>query len=109
MKFGDYVSGVVTGLGYPPPSVHLPYSLILLVAIAIDWFCWILKPFVTIRPLFTPMRVRIAGTYHYYSCQKAKNDLQYHPIVTYQEGLARSLDYFKSIERPISGDKPQKS
>ena len=42
------------------------------------------------------MRVRLAGTYHYYNCQRAKNDFGYQPVVSYEEGLHQSLDYFKN-------------
>ena len=96
MKFADYITQVVTGLHYPPPSKYLPYKLILILAIILQWVLWLLSPLVTIKPLFTPMRVRLAGTYHYYNCQRAKDDFGYQPVVSYEEGLCRSLDYFKN-------------
>jgi sterol-4alpha-carboxylate 3-dehydrogenase (decarboxylating) len=95
VEFGYYINQVVTGFGYPSPQIHLPYYLILFMAIMTEWGCWLLSPFITFKPLFTPLRVRLAGTFHYYSCQKAKDHFNYRPIVSFHDGICRSLDYFK--------------
>ena len=86
----------MTGFGYPPPSIRLPFTLVLALAVLLGWLSWLLSPLVTIRPLFTPLRVRIAGTSHYYNCQKAKNHFNYRPIYTFDEGLDKSIQHFKS-------------
>lgn len=96
LPFSDYISQLVVGFGYPPPSIHLPFNLILILAMLLGWLSWLLSPLVTIRPLFTPMRVRIAGTYHYYNCQKAKDHFNYKPIFTFTEGMEKSIQHFKN-------------
>ena len=59
---------------------------------------WLLRPFIKVTPTFTPTRVRLAGTHHYYSCEKAKKDFGYAPVVTYEEGIKRTLDAFKYLK-----------
>jgi sterol-4alpha-carboxylate 3-dehydrogenase (decarboxylating) len=35
---------------------------------------WLLSPIVKIESTFTPMRIALAGTHHYYSSKKARSD-----------------------------------
>jgi sterol-4alpha-carboxylate 3-dehydrogenase (decarboxylating) len=35
---------------------------------------WLLSPLVKIDSTFTPMRIALAGTHHYYSSKKARSD-----------------------------------
>ena len=95
LPFWSYISQVLVGLGYPPPSRHLPYWLVLLLALLLQFIVWLLSPIITISPTFTPSRVRLAGTHHYYSCQRAKKDFGYTPPVTFEEGLRRTLEDYK--------------
>ena len=97
LQFWDFISKVLKGLDYPPPKWHLPYWLIYFIALMIQFFCFIL-PFANFKPTFTPMRVALAGTHHYYSCERAKKDLGYKPPVTFDEGLKRALEHFSYLK-----------
>ena len=97
IPFWDFISLVVSGLGYPAPSFKLPYWLIYLLALLLHMVCLLLRPLVTLQPTFTPMRVALSGTHHYYSCQRAKRDFGYSPVVSFDEGVRRSLEHFSHL------------
>ena len=93
------MSQIATGLGYPAPKYKLPFYFLYFLALVVQLVCWVLKPLVTIRPIFTPMRVALAGTYHYYSCEKAKRDFGYKPAVPFKEGVRKSLEHYSYLHK----------
>ncbi len=97
------MSRVLTGLGYPAPKFRLPYSLIFFLASVLQLVCWILRPLVTIEPTFTPTRVLLASTHHYFSCQRAKRDFGYKPVVSFDEGVRRSLEHYSYLHKDRQG------
>ena len=99
LPFWDFMTRVVTGLGYPPPSRHLPYWLVYFIALMLQLFCWMLSPLATITPTFSPMRVALAGTHHYYSCERAKKDFGFQPIVQFDEAVERTLKHFHFLRK----------
>ena len=99
LPFWEFLSQILTGLGYPAPSTHLPYWLLYLVAWLLQLLSLLLSPLLSLRPTFTPMRVALAGTHHYYSCQRAHRDLGYSPPVPLGEGLQRTLTSFSHLKK----------
>jgi len=85
------------GLGYARPKYHLPYWLVYFIAVLLSWLAAVLRPLVTIRPTFTPMTVALAGTYHYYSCQRAKDEMGYLPQVPLQTAVAETVESFAHL------------
>ena len=98
LPFWDFISLMVKGLGYEGPSRHLPYWLVYFIALVIQLICTILSPLVTISPTFSPMRVALAGTHHYYSCERAKRDFGYQPVVNFDDAVARTLEHFSFLK-----------
>lgn len=98
LPFWDFISRVVAGLGYTPPSRHLPYFLVYFIAMLVQLFCTVLSPLVTIKPTFSPMRVALAGTYHYYSCERARQDFDFQPVVEFNEAVQRTLEHFSYLK-----------
>lgn len=90
---------MVTGLGYDAPARHLPYWLVYFIAVVVELFCWMLSPLITITPTFSPMRVALAGTHHYYSCERAKQDFGFHPVVGFEEALQKTLKHFHFLKK----------
>lgn len=85
------MSEILVGLGYAAPRYHLPYMLVYGLALLLWLVALILRPLVSFKPTFTPMRVALAGTHHYYSCEGAKEDLAYRPLISLKEGIARTV------------------
>eukprot|EP00057_Strongylocentrotus_purpuratus_P013970 XP_011668444.1 PREDICTED: sterol-4-alpha-carboxylate 3-dehydrogenase, decarboxylating [Strongylocentrotus purpuratus] len=92
--------------GYDPPKYH-PITLNLglrflsfMNALVIEFICTLLlKPITNINVTFTPMKVAIAGTYHYYSCERAKKLLGYKPIVSLDEAIQRTVEHFEHLRK----------
>ncbi|XP_071507221.1 sterol-4-alpha-carboxylate 3-dehydrogenase, decarboxylating-like [Diadema antillarum] len=99
VPFWSVLTRILVGLGYDAPKYHLPYMLIYIIALLVHFFCMLLKPFVTINPTFTPSKVALAGTYHYYSCERAKTLLGYKPIVSLDEALQRTIESFHHLRK----------
>ena len=95
--FWTFLSRVLVGLDYAAPAHKLPFGLIYFFALLLHVFCIILKPIKEIRPTFTPMTVCLAGTHHYYSCEAAKQDMGYKPIVSLDQGLQETVASFSHL------------
>jgi len=95
--FWTFLTQMLVGLGYAAPKFHLPYCLIYFIAVILAWLVALLRPVVTLRPTFTPMTVALAGTHHFYSCQRAKDDMQYQPIVSLPTAITETLESFSHL------------
>uniref|UniRef100_A0A8C7Y2N0 NAD(P) dependent steroid dehydrogenase-like n=1 Tax=Oryzias sinensis TaxID=183150 RepID=A0A8C7Y2N0_9TELE len=98
IPFWDFMSEVLVGLGYAAPRFHLPYRLVYGLALLLWLLSVLLRPFFAFKPTFTPMRVALAGTFHYYSCQRAKEHLGYKPVVSLKEGIARTVQSYPHLK-----------
>ncbi|XP_060612252.2 sterol-4-alpha-carboxylate 3-dehydrogenase, decarboxylating [Anolis sagrei] len=99
IPFWEFLSRVLTGLGYEAPKYHIPYWLAYYLALLLSLVVWLLSPFVAIRPTFSPMRVALAGTYHYYSCEQAKKHMGYKPLVSLDEAVAKTVKSYPHLQR----------
>ena len=98
LPFWDFISLIVGGLGYKAPTWHLPYWLVYLFALIVQFFSTLLCPLATINPTFSPMRVALAGTHQYYSSARAKKDFGYKPVVEFDDVVSRTLEYFSYLK-----------
>lgn len=88
---------LLTGLDYPAPHVHLPYMLLYIVAVILQFISWALSPLVILTPPLTPMKVALAGTDHFYNCERAKKDMGYKPVYTLDQGLKLTIESFTHL------------
>ncbi|XP_033111067.1 sterol-4-alpha-carboxylate 3-dehydrogenase, decarboxylating-like [Anneissia japonica] len=95
--FWDFISQILRGLDYKPPQYHIPYLFLYYLAMLVQLICFLLKPAVDIKPTFTPIRIAYAGTHHYYSCERAKRDLGYAPLVSMEEGIKITVAYYEHL------------
>ncbi|XP_033632299.1 sterol-4-alpha-carboxylate 3-dehydrogenase, decarboxylating-like isoform X2 [Asterias rubens] len=98
IPFWDFMSLILIGLNYQPPKYHLPYALIYYLAVFLQLLVWILSPLVTLKMTFTPMRVALAGTYHYYSSERAKKDMGYKPLVGLGEAIQKTVESYPHLK-----------
>ncbi|KAK2168786.1 hypothetical protein LSH36_14g06003 [Paralvinella palmiformis] len=95
--FWDFLSKILTGLGYNAPKKNLPFWLVYIIAVILQVICFLLKPIKQIHPTFTPMTVSLAGTHHYYSCQRAIADMGYKPLVNLDDAIQKTVDSFPEL------------
>lgn len=93
------MSEVLVALGYAAPRFHLPYFVVYGLALLLWFLSLILRPVMSFRPTFTPMRVALAGTHHFYSCDRAKRDLGYKPVVCLKEGIERTVQSYPHLRK----------
>ncbi|EGG22763.1 3beta-hydroxysteroid dehydrogenase [Cavenderia fasciculata] len=81
--------------GYEKPKFKIPFAVMYYIALLIDFFVALLKPIKTIHPTITLFRMVYTNATRYFNINKAKRDLGYKPIVSVQEGMDRTRDWFK--------------
>ncbi|XP_061212679.1 sterol-4-alpha-carboxylate 3-dehydrogenase, decarboxylating isoform X2 [Neopsephotus bourkii] len=99
IPFWAFMSRILTGLNYDAPKYHIPYWLAYYLALVLSLLLWLLSPLVTIKATFTPMRVALAGTFHYYSCDRAKRAMGYTPVVSLDEAIERTVQSYPHLRR----------
>lgn len=90
--------GVILGkLGYPKPSVSIPFALCYVIATIVELILLLLSPMYKPArpPTFTRHRVMLLNTHRQLSCAKAKRDFGYKPAVSMEEGIDRTVQFFK--------------
>lgn len=93
VRFWDFMATMLHGMGWPEPSVRLPFSLLLTMSYMVAALVSLLGAVgIKINATFTPSRVKLAGTHHWYKCDAAKRDLGYKPHWTLAEGVHVALD-----------------
>uniref|UniRef100_A0A8C7J3N1 Sterol-4-alpha-carboxylate 3-dehydrogenase, decarboxylating n=1 Tax=Oncorhynchus kisutch TaxID=8019 RepID=A0A8C7J3N1_ONCKI len=97
VRFWDFMSDILVGLGYAAPRYHLPYTLVYGLSLLLWLLSLLLRPLVAFKPTFTPMRVALAGTHHFYSCSRAKQDMGYKPVVGLKDGIRRTVESYPHL------------
>lgn len=95
--FWQHMGTILTALGYPPPSVHLPFIICFILAAIVDFIFMLLSPFYkpAAPPTFTKQRVLLMSTDRSLSCEKAKRDFGYSAEVSMEEANRRTIEFFK--------------
>ncbi|XP_045676462.1 sterol-4-alpha-carboxylate 3-dehydrogenase, decarboxylating isoform X3 [Phyllostomus hastatus] len=99
IPFWTFLSRILTGLNYEAPKYHIPYWVAYCLAILLSLLVMVASPVIQLQPTFTPMRVALAGTFHYYSCEKAKKVLGYQPLVTMDDAVERTVQSFHHLRK----------
>ncbi|XP_052175604.1 3beta-hydroxysteroid-dehydrogenase/decarboxylase [Diospyros lotus] len=111
IKFWEFVSLVLEGLGYDRPRIKVPVFLIMPIARLVEWTYRLLAPYGMKVPQFTPSRVRLLSCSRTFNCSKANDRLGYTPLVPLQEGLKRTIDsnsHLRAVSQPKK-DGPSKA
>ncbi|CAM6123223.1 unnamed protein product [Calypogeia fissa] len=97
---GKFLRPLLEDLGYKSPERQLSVQA----AMRIAWFFWglygLLYPWLgkswLPQPFILPAEVYKVGVTHYFSILKARTELGYVPLVHPQEGMSRTIAYFKA-------------
>lgn len=99
IPFWTFLSRILTGLNYEAPKYHIPYRVAYCLAFLLSLLVMVLSPLIQIQTTFTPFRVALAGTFHYYSCEKAKKLIGYRPLVTMDDAVERTVQSFHHLRK----------
>ena len=75
----------------------IPYSLILVVVLVLEWILWFLSPLKEINLPVTSSSVRYANKRWSFSYKKAVSRLDYSPLFSWEESYRRSCEYYKTV------------
>ncbi|KAJ8767369.1 hypothetical protein K2173_017413 [Erythroxylum novogranatense] len=98
MKFWEFTSLVLEGLGYERPRIKIPVFVMLPIAGVIEQIYKLLGPYGMKIPQLIPSRVRLLSCSRSFSCSKAKDRLGYEPIVSLEEGLRKTLESYPHLK-----------
>uniref|UniRef100_A0A671QNL2 NAD(P) dependent steroid dehydrogenase-like n=1 Tax=Sinocyclocheilus anshuiensis TaxID=1608454 RepID=A0A671QNL2_9TELE len=91
VRFWDFMSQILVGLGYSALRYHLPYTLVYGIALLL----WLIA--VLLRP------VALAGSHQYYSCAQAKEDMAaLRPKRTWvplREAIVRTVESYPHLRK----------
>ncbi|KAJ9168137.1 hypothetical protein P3X46_019699 [Hevea brasiliensis] len=97
IKFWEFTSLVVEGLGYERPRIKIPAFAMMPLAHVVEWTYKLLGPYGMKVPQLIPSRIRLLSCSRSFSCSKAKDRLGYAPIISLEEGLKRTLESFTHL------------
>ncbi|RAL45900.1 hypothetical protein DM860_006054 [Cuscuta australis] len=97
IKFWEFISLILEGLGYKRPSIKIPAYVMMPIAHVVEWTYKLFGPYGMKVPQLTPSRIRLLSCSRTFSCSKANDLLGYTPIVTLQEGLRKTIDSYPHL------------
>ncbi|XP_068645562.1 3beta-hydroxysteroid-dehydrogenase/decarboxylase [Aristolochia californica] len=97
IKFWEFMSLILEGLGYARPRIKIPASVMMPIAHLVEWTYKLLAPFGMKVPQLTPSRIRLLSCNRTFSCSKAKKKLGYSPNVSLEEGLKKTVEFYSHL------------
>lgn len=77
-------------------SRPIPYTLILVIVLLLEWIVWLISPIKQINLPISSSTVRYANKKWSFSYNKAKTELNYSPLFDWEESYSRSCEYYKT-------------
>ncbi|KAL0330224.1 UNVERIFIED_CONTAM: 3beta-hydroxysteroid-dehydrogenase/decarboxylase isoform 2 [Sesamum radiatum] len=111
IKFWEFMSLILEGLGYERPKTKIPAFVVMPIAHMVALIYKLLAPFGMKVPQLTPSRIRLLSRSRTFDCSKANDLLGYTPIVPLQEGLRRTIESYPHLRGDVRTrrDGPSKS
>ncbi|XP_038983095.1 3beta-hydroxysteroid-dehydrogenase/decarboxylase-like [Phoenix dactylifera] len=97
MKFWEFMSLIIEGLGYERPTIKIPVSVMMPIAHVVEWTYKLFSRYGMRVPQLTPSRIRLLSCNRTFSCAKAKDQLGYEPIVSLKDGLKRTIESYPNL------------
>lgn len=97
IKFWEFMSLILEGLGYERPRIKIPAFVMMPIAHLVEFIYKLLAPYGMKVPQLTPSRIRLLSCNRTFNCSKAKDRLGYTPIVSLQEGLERTIESYSHL------------
>ncbi|XP_074347830.1 3beta-hydroxysteroid-dehydrogenase/decarboxylase-like [Apium graveolens] len=102
IKFWEFASLILTGLGYNRPRYRVPVRVVMPMAHMMAGIYTAFAQYGMKAPHFTPSRVRLLSCNRTFNCTKANDRLGYSPIVPLKEGISRTIDSFSHLRAELN-------
>jgi len=93
----QFSSEIAKAMEVKPPGIQLPYFIAMNIARAMETAWRLLK--LNDRPLLTTYAVKNLGSRFRYSISKAAEQLGWSPAISYEEGMKRTMNWLKTLDR----------
>ena len=104
LPFWQFMNSLVLAFGYDTSSFRMPYAPLVALATAVQAVVSLVNacrpPAKQISLTFSPSRLQIAGTAHWYSIAAARRDLGYAPLWSLAQGLYLTVNAFPALKNP---------
>ncbi|XP_073050960.1 3beta-hydroxysteroid-dehydrogenase/decarboxylase-like [Primulina eburnea] len=97
IKFWEFMSLLLEGLGYERPKIKIPAAVMMPIAKLVEFIYKLLAPYGMKVPQLTPSRIRLLSRSRTFDCSMANDRIGYTPIVTLQEGLRRTIESYPHL------------
>ncbi|XP_020696244.1 3beta-hydroxysteroid-dehydrogenase/decarboxylase isoform X1 [Dendrobium catenatum] len=97
IKFWEFMSLILEGLGYERPRIKIAASLMMPIAHVVELTYKLFSRYGMSVPQLTPSRVRLLSCERTFSCSKAKEHIAYEPIVSLKDGLKKTIDSYQHL------------
>ncbi|XP_050125323.1 3beta-hydroxysteroid-dehydrogenase/decarboxylase-like isoform X1 [Malus sylvestris] len=97
IKFWEFVSLILEGLGYERPRIKIPAFVVMPIAHMVELTYKLLGPYGMKVPQLTPSRIRLLSCTRSLKCSKAQDRIGYTPIISLQEGLKRTIEAYPHL------------
>lgn len=95
----EFFRPMIEGLGYKYPIINMPTTFMFYLAWTIEIIHKLVRKFINFQPLTRAEIYKVAVT-HYFKPDKAFNELQYVPFISYKEGMDRVVNHLKIYMPP---------
>ncbi|XP_044499796.1 3beta-hydroxysteroid-dehydrogenase/decarboxylase isoform X2 [Mangifera indica] len=99
MKFWEFVSLILEGLGYQRPIIRLPIRLVWYIFLLVKWTRHSLGLRSHNHPLSAFYFVQLATHTRTFDCTSAQKHIGYSPIVSQEEGVSSTIESFSHLAK----------
>lgn len=92
----EFTNSLARSINAKEVKLHIPYWLAYVVAVVMEFFRKLLNK--KERPLLTTYTVKNLGSRLRFSIDKAKQELDWSPRITYNEGFAKTMVWLKTLD-----------
>jgi len=92
----EFCASIARALQVKPPRLHIPYAAAYTMAVLLEGLWKLLRR--KKRPLLTTYTVKNLGSRLRFSIEKAERELGWKPIVSFADGLTKTLDWVKTLD-----------
>uniref|UniRef100_A0A0D6R0R5 Reticulon-like protein n=1 Tax=Araucaria cunninghamii TaxID=56994 RepID=A0A0D6R0R5_ARACU len=115
IRFWEFMSLILEGLGYQRPRIHIPVKVVMPIAHMVEWTYRKLAPYGMPVPQLTPSRIRLLSCSRTFNCSRAQKLLGYAPVVPLEQGIKLTVESYSHLRAEVpavvkrSFDSPSKA
>ena len=100
-NFFDYMEPILEGIGYrmPPKRRSIPMPVMYALGGIMECASFLCRPIVRLRPLVSRTSVAMVCKDMTFCGDRACRELGYRPLYTEEEAIARTIEYFRALEK----------